>query len=291
MSTDRLSEVTVRKATKNDAPVCGQICFDAFSAINQKHGFPPDFPNADVTIGVLTMMFSNPCFYSVVAEAGGRLVGSNCLDERSIIHGVGPITIDPGVQNRGVGRLLMQAVMERAQEQGAPGIRLVQAGFHTRSLSLYASLGFEVREHLACMQGRTTQRSVAGCNVRAAQPSDLPACRDLSLRVHGFDRGGELQPAIQQGTAKVVERDGRITGYASDLAFFGHATAETNADLQALIASVDSFGGPGLLVPSRNSALFRWCLANGLRVVQPMTLMTMGLYNEPAGAWFPSISF
>jgi hypothetical protein len=89
----------------------------------------------------------------------------------------------------------------------------------------------------------------------------------------------------------VVERGGRITGYASSLAFFGHATAESNFDLQALIASVDSFNGPGILVPSRNSALFRWCLAQGLRVVQPMTLMSLGLYNQPAGAWLPSISF
>ena len=36
---------------------------------------------------------------------------------------------------------------------------------------------------------------------------------------------------------------------------------------------------------------FRWCLSNGLRVVQPMTLMSAGLYNEPAGAWSPSILF
>ena len=44
-------------------------------------------------------------------------------------------------------------------------------------------------------------------------------------------------------------------------------------------------------MPSRNSVLFRWCLANGLRVVQPMTLMSAGLYNEPAGAWLPSILY
>jgi hypothetical protein len=100
-----------------------------------------------------------------------------------------------------------------------------------------------------------------------------------------------LAEAVQQGTAVVVERGGRITGYASSLAFFGHATAETNVDLQALIASADSFGGPGILIPSRNNVLFRWCLSNGLRVVQPMTLMTAGLYNEPAGAWLPSILF
>jgi hypothetical protein len=109
--------------------------------------------------------------------------------------------------------------------------------------------------------------------------------------VHGFDRGIELAQAIEQGTAKVVERAGRITGYASGLAFFSHATAETNMDLQALIASSESFGGPGILVPSRNTALMRWCLANGLQVVQPMTLMSIGLYNEPTGAWLPSILF
>ena len=291
MSAYQPSEVIVRRATKDDASVCGQICYDAFCTINQKHGFPSDFPDMARPVGLLTVLFSSPEFYCVVAEVNGRLVGSNCLDERSMIHGVGPITIDPGVQNRGIGHLLMQAVMEHSQQQGAAGIRLVQAGFHTRSLSLYASLGFDVREHLACMQGRTTQRSVAGCNVRTAQPADIPACRDLSLQVHGFDRSGELPHAIEQGTAKLVERDDRITGYASDLAFFGHATAETNSDLQALIASVDSFGGPGLLVPSRNCTLFRWCLANGLRVVQPMTLMSKGLYNEPTGAWLPSILY
>jgi hypothetical protein len=61
--------------------------------------------------------------------------------------------------------------------------------------------------------------------------------------------------------------------------------------MQALIASAESFGGSGILVPSRNSGLLRWCLGNGLRIVQPMTLMSTGLYNEPAGAWLPSILF
>jgi predicted N-acetyltransferase YhbS len=283
--------VVIRRAAPGDAVACGQICFDAFSTINQAHGFPCDFPSSEVTIGLLTALFSDPHLYCVVAESDGQILGSNCLDEGSIIFGVGPITIDPAVQSRGVGRDLMQDVISRANEQGAAGIRLVQAAFHNRSLSLYQSLGFDVREPLSCMQGKTVQRTVPGCAVRSAELADLEACNDVSRRVHGFARSTDLKQGIDRGTALVVERDGRITGYASHLALFGHAVADSNLDMQALIASADSFGGSGILIPSRNNALFRWCLANGLRVVQPMTLMTMGLYNEPSGAWLPSVLF
>jgi predicted N-acetyltransferase YhbS len=284
-------ELIIRRARPEDAGACGRICFDAFNTLNMRHGFPCDFPAPEATTGVVSMLFSHPGFYCVVAEIGGRIAGSNCVDERSKIAGVGPITIDPEVQNRRIGRTLMEAVINRSRERGAAGMRLVQAAFHNRSLSLYASLGFEVREPLACMQGRTLQRTVAGCAVRKARLDDLEACNDLSRRIHGFDRGGELKDAIGQGSALVVEREKRVAGYATALAFFGHATAETNPDLQALIASVDSFGGSGILVPSRNGALFQWCLANGLRVVQPLTLMSTGLYSEPAGAWLPSITY
>jgi hypothetical protein len=111
------------------------------------------------------------------------------------------------------------------------------------------------------------------------------------MQVHGHDRAGELADAMKEGTAVVVERHERITGYATVLAFFGHAVAETNLDLKAMIASAEAFAGPGIIVPTRNSDLFRWCLENGLRVIEPMTLMTSGLYKEPAGAYLPSVLF
>ncbi|MFZ0882846.1 MAG: GNAT family N-acetyltransferase [Candidatus Acidiferrales bacterium] len=291
MSPKSQPEVVVRVARPDDSSVCGQICYEAFSKLSAKHGFPCDFPGPEAATGALSMMFSNPGFYCVVAESGGRIVGSNCLDERSLIAGIGPITVAPGTQNVGVGRKLMQVVMDRARERHPAGMRLVQAAYHNRSLSLYTTLGFDVREPLSCVQGRTIDRNVPGCLVRPAQSSDLEACNALSRRVHGFDRGAELANGIQRKSACVVERAGSITGYATVLALFGHATAESNLDMQALIASAESFGGPGILVPSRNSALLRWCLANGLQVIQPMTLMSIGLYNDPAGAWLPSILF
>ncbi len=283
--------VTIRRATAQDAAACGLICYEAFHKINTDHNFPPDVPEPARGVGLLTQLFSHPGFYCVLAEVDGVIVGSNCLDERDAIAGVGPITIDPKVQNRGVGRKLMDAVLDRARERNFAGVRLVQAAFHSRSLSLYTTLGFDVCEPLSVFQGPAIKKTFEGFSVRPARPSDLEACNQVALRVHGHHRGGELADAIRQGTATVVERHSRITGYASTLAFFGHAVAETNPDLQAIIAAADAFGGPGFLLPSRNSELFRWCLANGLRVVEPMTLMSMGLYNEPKGAFLPSILY
>ncbi|MHB8215101.1 MAG: GNAT family N-acetyltransferase [Candidatus Sulfotelmatobacter sp.] len=283
--------LVIRRATPADAEACGRICFDAFTTLANKHKFQPDFPSAEIPVHVLSTMFSHPSFFCVVAEQEGKIIGSNCLDERTPIAGVGPITIDPTAQNHSAGRQMMQAVMTRAAERKFAGVRLVQAAYHNRSLSLYAKLGFVVREPLACMQGTSIQKTPLGYRVRPAKPGDLATCNDLCVRVHGHDRGGELNDAIQQGTAVVAESEGRIRAYASSVAFFGHAVGESNGDLQALISAAPEFQGPGILVPTRNAALFRWCLENGLRVVQPMTLMTTGLYNEPAGAYLPSILF
>lgn len=213
------------------------------------------------------------------------------MDERNPIAGIGPITVDPKVQDRGVGRTLMIAVMDRAAEKGFAGVRLVQAAFHNRSLSLYTKLGFDTREPLSVMQGPPPREKRDGFVVRPARPADLDACNQVCHNVHGHQRGGELADAIKQGSAVVVERNGRVTGYASAIGFFGHAVGETNPDLQAMIASAEALLGPGILVPTRNAKLFRWCLENGLRVVEPMTLMTVGLYNEPCGAYLPSILF
>ena len=207
------------------------------------------------------------------------------------VTGVGPITIDPEIQNKGVGRTLMEAVLARSAERGHEGTRLLQAVFHNRSLSLYTKLGFDTREPISTMQGPPIKAPTPDHNIRSARMSDLEQCNRLCRQVHGHDRSGELRDAIEQGTAVVAEREGRIVAYATVIGFFGHMVGETNSDVQSLIANADAFLGPGVLVPTRNAELFRWCLENGLRVVQPMTLMTVGFYNEPAGAYLPSILY
>jgi GNAT superfamily N-acetyltransferase len=283
--------VHLRDPEAADAAVLGDICYRAFKTIAEAHGFRPDFPSAEVAAGAIGSLIAHPRVFGLAAEAGGTLIGSNFLDERNAISGVGPITVDPAVQNDGAGRALMDAVLRRAQDRGVAGVRLVQAGYHSRSLALYLKLGFEAREHLSCLQGPALGKAVPGCSVRAATGDDLAACNRLCLHVHGHDRGGELEDAIGRGSARVVERAGRLTGYATAIAFSSHAVGETNDDLKALIGAAEAFQGPGFLVPTRNGELMRWCLGEGLQVTQTLTLMSLGLYNQPDGAWLPSVIY
>jgi GNAT superfamily N-acetyltransferase len=283
--------IKLRPGTAEDAKQCGEICYRAFRTMAEKHNFPPDFPSPELAITLLSEFMAHPHIYGVVAELDGRVVGSNFVDERSVIAGIGPITIDPDVQNRAIGRELMQHVLARVAERRFHGVRLVQAAYHNRSLSLYTKLGFVAREPLSLMQGQPLAVQIPGYVLREAKVDDLGACNQLCLRVHGHDRGGELLDAIDRGTATVIEHNGRITGYATAVAFFGHAVGETNEELKALIGAAPEFLGPGFLLPTRNAELLRWCLEHGLQIVQPMTLMSMGLYNEPAGAFLASIFF
>ena len=281
--------LTLRPATAADTEQCSRICYDAFKTLADAHNFPCDLPSPEVATEFLSLFLSHPGFYGVVAEVDGRIVGSNFLDERSSIAGLGPITIDPEVQNSSVGKQLMQHALDRVAEHGRPGVRLVQAAYHARSLCLYSKLGFEAREMLSNMQGPPLDIQLPGHTVRAAAEDDLGACDELCRRVHGHDRSGEVADAINQGTATVVEHEGRLCGYATMVGFSGHAAAESNEALKALIGAAPEFAGPGFLLPTRNGELFRWCLEHGLRVVQQMTYMSLGQYDEPTAPYLPSI--
>ena len=284
------SRIKLRAGTSNDRDVCSAIMLEAFSAINNLHNFSPEFPDLADWKHMFEVLSS--VGYCVVAEMDGRIVGSNFIDERAQVGSVGPISVSPEVQGNGLGRMLMQAVIDRPREQKLAEIRLLQASFNFRSLSLYTKLGFEVQEPIVAMEGiPLKRRSVPGCTVRPASIADLPAVNTICRKVYGFDRALDMQSAIQRGDAFAVERDGRLTGYATGFGYFSHAVAESNLDMQALLCAAHKVDGPGVLIPTRNSELFRWCLESRMRVVLPYTYMSMGSYAAPQGAFIPSIGF
>ena len=289
------ADVRVRPIEPDDAQAAARIMYEAFAGIHDHHRFARDFPTLESAVQLTSAFIAHPSIHGVVAELDGRVVGSNFLDERGPVRGVGPITVDPAAQGRRVGRRLMQAVIERGAD-GA-GIRLLQDAFNVQSLSLYASLGFDVAEPIALMTGRPATAPIEAVEVRSLEAADIPEAERLHRRVHGFERTAELRDALAAPplTPTVAIRGDRVVAYATTLTFFpaAYAVAESDADLLALIAGTlaDSDAPGSFLVPTRQTDLFRSLLTMGMRVVKPMVYMTIGEYRTPEGAWIPTVLY
>ena len=285
----------LREATPADAADCGRIIYEAFRDVAERHGFPPDFPSVEVATELAESFIAHPSIFAVVAEAeDGAVIGSNFLDERDAVRGIGPITVDLAVQGAGVGRRLMEAVLERGHD--AATIQLQQDAYNARSLALYAALGFDVKHPTALLAGTPAEPLEPGYAVRRMESGDLDASDALCAAAHGHDRAVALRDALRDLDPHVAVRGRRVVAYASTLSVWplAHAAAETPRDLRALIAGYAAATGAPvqMLVPTRHAELLRWCLSQGLRVVKPMNLMARGEYREPLeGRWIPSVLY
>lgn len=295
--------INIRPMQQEDVETCGRICHAAFGDIAARHNFRPDFQDDETATQLMQALCENPRMFSVVAEDHGNVIGSNFLCEYDAIHAVGPITVDPNAQAKGAGRMLMEAVIERGKrnmrardDRRAAGVRLVQDAFNATSLSLYTSLGFDVREPLALIEGELHGDVPPDVTVRAIKEDDYESCAELCRVVHGFDRLNELKHVPPFVTSFVAIRDGRITAYASapNIWTMNHAVAETKSDMESLLTGAANLlegQRVSFLLPMRQSRLFRWCLRKGLRVVKPLTLMSMGEYHEPRSCYLPSVGY
>ena len=284
----------IRLMKQEDVETCGIICYNAFKTSADNHNFPPDHPSPEFSIQLTQSFFTNPQIFSIVAERDDKIIGSNYLTEYDAVRAVGPLTINSTVQSKGVGRQLMQAVIERGTEGNS--IRLVQDAFDLASLSLYTSLGFDVKEPLVVIEGSIKGDVPTNIEIRAFQEQDLAQCAELCHSVHGVERTGDLKNTPSFLTSFVAVRDDQIIAYASAPHFWAsnHAIAQSEEEMQVLLAGVGNKSGErplSLLLPTRQSQLFRWCLNQGMRVVKPATLMAMGEYQEPHGCYLPSVGY
>ena len=286
-------QVAIREAVGADAAEAGAVIFAAFSAIAKAHGFPLDFPNQEAAEQMAAAFIADPAVHAVVAIDGDRIVGANFLHEGDRVRAVGPIAVLPELQGGGIGRRLMQAVLHRAGT--AALVRLMQDGFNTRSLALYASLGFAVKEPVLLLSGMPRGPAPRDGVVRRMRHTDIPSCSALCKAVHGITRTHELASPSPLRDPMVIERDGRITGYMTSPSVWllNHGVAETPADMRSLLvgAAAITRQPASLLLPSRGNPMLEWALEQGMRVVKPMTLMARGAYYHPRSAWFPSVFY
>src|SRR5829696_4825711 len=250
----------------------GSICFEAFKKIQDRACGTRDLPTVEIAQQVLGMLVEREDFYSVSALDNGRLVGSNFLSLMDPVAGVGPVTVDPSYQGEGLGRILMQD------------------SFNVASLSLYASLGFDIKVPVAFMQAAPLAQ--ADGSVRPIAEPDLPAIEELSERIYKNSRRNEVAAAAPYGFAALLrERQGRITGYLLP-GIFGNGVAETEEDALALIGEAGRRLPPEtarFFCPLTENSFYRKALQAGCRVIKVMYYMTLGPYEQPDEVWMPSV--
>jgi ribosomal protein S18 acetylase RimI-like enzyme len=292
--------ISIRPVRPDDIPALGRICFDAFGTLQDRHGVPRDFDSPDVATMVVGMFASRPDFAGfAAADSDGTLLGSNFLmfsdagafarDGRGAAA-VGPITIAPSAQSRGVGRLLMLAVLEEAKRRGIERVRLQQEAINTASLSLYTKLGFDWRE--ACGLVSLAPGEKDDPRARPITERDLGFIDAISKRQYHHSRVNEVAGFIKGGMPGfILARDGRDVGYYVP-GFLGHGFAETPADLADLVSHTSRHSPPMFLralLPFGQHELHRLLMARGCRLLKMFNYMSVGPWEAPSGAWMPGV--
>jgi predicted N-acetyltransferase YhbS len=279
-------------AGKEHVEDIARICFRAFRGVHDKHSFPRDIPSPELAVDIVGMMVERGDFYGVVALMDGKPVGSNFISLKDTVAGLGPITVDPSIHARGVGRALMQDAIDYAGKNNMEQIRLLQDSFNMASLSLYSSLGFVVRDPVAFMQAVPDDESPEG--VRPAVESDVRAMDELCRMIYKVSRGNEIAAAVRFALSPfVIEREGRITGYLIP-GIFGHGVAETDEDALALVGEAARRLPPEnakFFCPLREAGLYRKSLKKRHRAIKVMNLMSFGPYEPPDDVWMCSVLY
>jgi hypothetical protein len=171
-------------------------------------------------------------------------------------------------------------------------IRLVQDAFNMASLSLYASVGFDVKEALVLMQPAPAAEDDP--SVRPAREDDLHAIEDLSRRIYKVSRRNEVAAALKFGFPVFArERQGRVVGYLTPI-LIGHGVAETHEDALALVGQAARMLPPEearVFCPLSEGELYRSFLSAGCRAIKVMNLMVIGPYEPPDEVWMPSVAY
>ncbi len=284
-------EIKIRPAVSSDSAACGKLIAEALAATEKSQGNSSGFGESEAS-NLVARLLDHPEMYGLVAEAESHIAGTVFLDERAVVRGVGWLSVEPQLQRHGIGRLMMNEVIDRSLT--SPGMRSVVDQKNAGAIELLSSLRFESKEPLALVRGRCKDSAVNRVETRAMTCDDFEACGELGETAHGFERASELRDAVEAGTGLIAAREGRITAYSTGLNSWpcGHAVAKSEDDLKALIlASAAAGNDVTFLVPARQQSLLEWCRNQDLRIERSMLLMSLGEYQDPACAWLPSAMF
>ncbi len=273
-----------------------QSCIAAFNEFNEQHLLPQGTPRdvASATEMYQKLLDSEKA-HVFAAVQDGQVVGSAWLRLEDDVAAFEDVNTAPAKQGNGVARAIMTQGLEAAGRLGYKKIRLTQSAHNSTALSLYASLGFEVKETFAEMKATPGQapEALPAYEVRPMTEADLSAVEEFSKRHYKLNRRGDVAAVLAEGgPALLVSRGDAFAGYLT-LAGSAHGMAETEQDGLALISEAARLYPDKAIFccPLSFPSLYRKALLGGYKTLEVHNLMAYGPYDRPEGIWMPSSAY
>ncbi|MBT3603306.1 MAG: GNAT family N-acetyltransferase [Candidatus Latescibacteria bacterium] len=278
--------ITLRPAVEKDIEACAKAMYTAFITVDKQHGFPSYFTDFNHAKDAAKSLITNPHGYGIVATENNRVIASAFINEKRPTRAIGPVSVHPDFQGKGIGRKLMENLLERAQD--APSIRLTQDAFNTTSLSLYTSFGFALVESLVWIEGKFKNTPTNVPVIHPIQEENRNGCIELCQNVAGIHR----VPDNLTDTHCRIQNE-HITAYTVGLSTDGYTFAETENEMRALMLGMaaQKMGTLSCLMPTQYTDLLLWCLSEGFKIKKPLNLMVKGAYQKPNGFYFPNLLY
>ncbi|HYW69989.1 MAG TPA: GNAT family N-acetyltransferase [Pyrinomonadaceae bacterium] len=211
-------DIAVRALEENDLDAADHImrlAFGTFIGLPEPAAFMGD---ADY---VHTRWRANP-LAAFAAEVDGQLAGSNFATQWGSVGFFGPLTIHPQFWDRGVGKRLMEPIIDLFSKWNTTHAGLFTFSQSQKHVGLYQRFGFWPRFLTMLMakpvEGKQgSSRWTTFSETRADRAETLKACHELTDAIYaGLDLTGEIEAVRHQnlGETILVWRDDELAGFA-----------------------------------------------------------------------------
>ena len=213
------SEIIVRPLQETELATADTIMRLAFGTFI---GLPDPMAFMGDAAYVRTRWRANPQA-AFAAEAGGEVIGSNFATNWGSVGFFGPLTIRPDFWDRGVGKRLMEPIMELFDTWETKHAGLFTFPHSQKHVGLYQRFGFWPRFLTALMAKPVEPPKSAARWTRFSEVPDaereamLSACRDVTDAIYeGLDVAHEIRAVAAQnlGDTVLLWEDSRLIGMA-----------------------------------------------------------------------------
>lgn len=262
------SSSILRPLKYEDVPEHAELLYSSFNTWYWKHGWGKDYfgctPQETSIFYEIYNDLTPGCSIAAFDYKTGRMMGSCFYHPREHHVSLGIMSVHPKYSGRGVGRQIVNYIIDYTKNNGYKSCRLVSSAINMDSFSLYNRAGFIPREFYQDMVINVPKEdfgdmSVKGYeNIREAEMSDVEYMGDLEMEISSIMRKIDYRYAIENPRgalhASVYENDqNSIEGFMISvkhpaLNMLGPCVAKTEEIAIALIKrEIDRFRGTWVL--------------------------------------------